>query len=103
MPEAFDAAYWEERYRAHGGSGVRPPHPHPRAREAVDALSSLVVDNVDIAPLLQRMWQLRANVSAYDGAYVAAAELLSCPLVTGDVRLTKTGGVRCEVRLVTPR
>lgn len=74
----------------------------PRAREAVEALSSLVIDVVDIAPLLDRMWQLRANVSAHDAAYVAAAELLSCPLLTGDVRLAKASGVRCEIRLVPP-
>ncbi|MER7460990.1 type II toxin-antitoxin system VapC family toxin [Micromonospora sp. NPDC126480] len=75
----------------------------PRAREAVDALSSLVIDVVEIVPLLDRIWQLRANVSAYDAAYVAAAEWLACPLVTGDARLTKASGIRCEIRLAIPR
>ena len=73
-----------------------------RAQEAVEALSQLVIDQVDIAPLVERMWRLRGNLTAYDAAYVAAAELLSCPLVTGDGRLAKASGVRCEVRVVSP-
>ena len=60
----------------------------------------MVIDQVDIAVLLDRMWQLRGNVTAYDAAYVAAAEFLACPLVTGDGRLAKASGVRCEFRLL---
>ncbi|TYB98771.1 type II toxin-antitoxin system VapC family toxin [Micromonospora sp. WP24] len=71
-----------------------------RAQEAIDTLPSLVIDEVDIATLLDRMWQLRGNVTAYDAAYVAAAELLACPFVTGDGRLAKASGVRCEFRLL---
>ncbi|MBQ1076086.1 type II toxin-antitoxin system VapC family toxin [Micromonospora sp. C31] len=71
-----------------------------RAQEAIDTLPSLVIDEVDIALLLDRMWQLRGNVTAYDAAYVTAAELMACPLVTGDGRLAKASGVRCEIRLL---
>ncbi|MGA5308555.1 type II toxin-antitoxin system VapC family toxin [Micromonospora taraxaci] len=73
-----------------------------RAQEAVDTLPSLVIDEVAVSTLLDRMWQLRGNVSAYDAAYVAAAELMACPLVTGDGRLAKVGGFRCEIRLLAP-
>ncbi|MEH0928432.1 type II toxin-antitoxin system VapC family toxin [Micromonospora sp. CPCC 205558] len=73
-----------------------------RAQEAVDTLPSLVIDEVEISGLLDRMWQLRSNVTAYDAAYVAAAESMSCPLVTGDGRLAKASGVRCEIRLLAP-
>ena len=71
-----------------------------RAQEAVDTLPSLVIDEVGVAVLLDRMWQLRGNVTAYDAAYVATAELMACPLVTSDGRLAKAGGVRCEIRLL---
>jgi predicted nucleic acid-binding protein len=71
-----------------------------RAREAVAALTTLVVDQIDIAELVERMWQLRDNLTAYDAAYVAAAESLDCPLVTGDARLAKAPGLRCAVRLL---
>jgi predicted nucleic acid-binding protein len=30
-------------------------------------------------------------------AYVALAELLRCPLVTGDARLSRASGVRCPI------
>ncbi|MFG1881107.1 type II toxin-antitoxin system VapC family toxin [Micromonospora sp. NPDC049102] len=71
-----------------------------RAQEAISTLPSLVIDEVAVAVLLDRMWQLRGNVTAYDAAYVAAAELLACPLVTGDGRLAKASGARCEFRLL---
>lgn len=71
-----------------------------RAEEAVDTLPSLVIDEVGVPMLLDRMWQLRGNVTSYDAAYVAAAELMACPLVTSDGRLAKASGIRCEIRLL---
>jgi predicted nucleic acid-binding protein len=73
-----------------------------RAQEAVDALPTLVIDQIDVAALVDRMWQLRGSITAYDAAYVAAAEILGCPLVTADGRLVKAKGMRCEIRLVSP-
>jgi predicted nucleic acid-binding protein len=73
-----------------------------RAQEIVDALPTLVIDRVDVAALVDRMWQLRGSVTAYEAAYVAAAESLGCPLVTADGRLAKANGVRCDIRLVSP-
>ncbi|MGE5830455.1 MAG: type II toxin-antitoxin system VapC family toxin [Micromonosporaceae bacterium] len=72
-----------------------------RAEEAVSALPTLVIDQIEAAELVGPVWQLRSNISAYDAAYVAAAELLTCPLVTGDARLLKATGVRCEIRLIS--
>ena len=50
--------------------------------------------------LRRRSFQLRANVTAYDAAYVVLAEALDCPLVTRDVRLARSSGhlVRVDVR-----
>jgi Predicted nucleic acid-binding protein, contains PIN domain len=73
-----------------------------RAKDALDALAVSTIELLSIKPLLSRMWQLRENVSGYDAAYVAAAEFSGCPLVTADVRLTRTNGLRCEVRLGVP-
>jgi predicted nucleic acid-binding protein len=72
-----------------------------RANEVVAALSELVVDEVDISQLVDRIWQLRGNLTAYDAAYVAAAETLECPLVTGDGRIAKASGPRCEIRVIS--
>jgi predicted nucleic acid-binding protein len=71
-----------------------------RAEEVVDILPGIVIDEVKTAELIPRMWQLRGNVTAYDAAYIAAAESLECPLVTADARLAKTGAARCEIRVV---
>ena len=71
-----------------------------RASDAVSALRELVIDPVDPVDLIGRIWQLRSNVSAYDAAYVAAAELLGCPLLTADARLVKANGTECEIRLI---
>jgi len=40
---------------------------------------------------LARIWQLRANLSAYDAAYVSLAEMLRAPLVTLDARMARAG------------
>lgn len=50
--------------------------------------------------LMARAWELRDAVSAYDAQYVALAELLGATLVTGDVRLSRAPGLRCEVRVL---
>lgn len=40
--------------------------------------------------LLDGIWALRRNVTAYDAAYVCLAQLLNATLVTRDTRLTKS-------------
>lgn len=54
---------------------------------------------VSLAP---RVWELRANVSAYDACYVALAEMQNAPLATLDRRLARATGPRCEF-LTPPR
>lgn len=50
--------------------------------------------------LLDRVWELRENLSAYDASYVALAEGLGCGLLTADARLSRASGVRCAVTVV---
>ena len=64
---------------------------------AVRRLSEVVVRTLSCSPLLDRMWELRDNLSGYDAAYVAAAEVLAVPLVTGDRRVEAAPGLRCRV------
>ena len=50
--------------------------------------------------MLDRVWQLRHNLTAYDAAYVALAEALQCPLVTADARISRAPGLRCAVTVL---
>lgn len=50
--------------------------------------------------LLERIWGLRDNLTAYDAGYVALAEQLGCSVVTADARLAAAPGIRCPVTLV---
>jgi predicted nucleic acid-binding protein len=50
--------------------------------------------------LLERVWRLAANLTAYDAAYVALAELLGADLLTVDRRLAKVPGIRCRVEVL---
>lgn len=48
----------------------------------------------------ERIWEIRANLSAYDASYVALAEALNCALVTADLRLSDTGQAQCPITVV---
>lgn len=50
--------------------------------------------------LLERIWELRDNVSAYDATYAALAESLGCSLLTADARLAQAPGLQCPVTVV---
>lgn len=71
------------------------------AAQAVDDLRSWPGERWSHRPLLERAWELRANVRGYDALYVALAEALDAPLVTLDGRLTGAPGVRCRVEVPT--
>jgi predicted nucleic acid-binding protein len=60
-----------------------------RASQAVDDLLDAQVRRLPTLPLLPAAWTLRASVSSFDACYVALARDLGCPLVTGDLRLSR--------------
>ena len=69
-----------------------------RARDAIDVLGLMEFEFMPMTALASRMWELRTNISAYDAVYVATAEILGCPLVTGDLKLVRATGPTCEFR-----
>ena len=71
-----------------------------QANCAVDDLLAFPITVFPIAPLLVRVWQLRHNVSAYDGCYVALAEAVEHPLLTADRRLADAPGIRCAFEVL---
>lgn len=81
---------------------------HERRGVLDPTAASLVVDGLRRWPgerwphrhLVERTWQLRRNVRAYDAFYVALAESLGATLVTLDGRLASARGITCP--LVVP-
>ena len=59
-------------------------------------LVSLPVKLFPYTVCADRMWELRANITAYDAWYIALAETLSARLATLDIRLSRAAGTRCE-------
>jgi predicted nucleic acid-binding protein len=70
------------------------------AASALTDLRSLDLERHAHEPLLDRVWALRDNVTAYDAVYVALAEALEAPLVTCDGRLARAPGLRARVELM---
>jgi predicted nucleic acid-binding protein len=71
-----------------------------RAAFALQDLESIRLERAPHRPLLARCWELRSNLTFYDAAYVALAELLGVALLTGDARLAGAAGIRCDVELM---
>ena len=70
------------------------------ADQAAQAHADLLDLPIDLWPydiLGPRTWQLRENLSAYDGSYVALAELTDTQLATLDARIARAPGVRCVI------
>jgi hypothetical protein len=57
------------------------------AAVALDDLHTLDLQRHAHEPLLDRVWELRHNLSAYDAVYVALAEVLDTKVLTCDGRL----------------
>lgn len=70
------------------------------ADSAVEWLRDITVVAAPVGPHLERMWQLRDNLSVYDAAYVAVAESHDLTLVTADVRIARAAVARCPIRVV---
>ena len=67
---------------------------------ALDTWRRLGVTRYAAHPLLERVWELRDNLTAYDAGYVALAESLDCGLITADAKLSHAPGVRCPITVV---
>lgn len=75
--------------------------PARRADLALSDLLALPLQRVSHRALLRRCWSLRENLTTYDAAYIALAEMLDLVLVTSDARLARAPGVQCDMELLT--
>lgn len=72
------------------------------ASTALDDFRALDLQRHAHEPLLDRVWELRKNLSAYDAVYVALAEALDAVLLTCDGRLARAPSFAARVELVRP-
>ena len=70
-----------------------------RVAAAVERLGELDLRRHRHGPLLQRIWSWRANLTAYDAAYVTLAEVLGGPLLTTDTRMANAPGLTVPVEV----
>jgi predicted nucleic acid-binding protein len=71
-----------------------------RARQALLAFAQMPIERHPHWPFFERIWELRRNLTAYDAAYVALAEVLEAPLLTCDRALASAPGHRATVELI---
>jgi predicted nucleic acid-binding protein len=83
---------WERRKEIHAS----------RAKQAIDDLTVLPIVRYPARALLDRAWQLRHNLTAYDAQYVALAQALPAKLLTSDERMT-TAALNARVAIFTAR
>lgn len=67
---------------------------------ALDTWRRLGMTRYPVFALLDRVWELRDNLTSYDATYVALAEFLDCVLLTADERLARAPGTRCPITVV---
>jgi len=70
------------------------------ARIALENLRALDLERHAHEPLLDRIWTLRKNMTAYDAAYVALAEALDAIVLTCDGRLARAPGIGKRAELI---
>ena len=71
-----------------------------RGAAAIEDLMAFPITRYPHSSLLPRIWELRNNVTAYDAAYIALAEVLAAPLLTRDARLARAAGHGARIELV---
>jgi predicted nucleic acid-binding protein len=71
-----------------------------RAQLSLADLADLPIQRAQHLPLLTRCWELRENMTIYDAAYVALAELLEVSLLTADTRMARAPGPRCTIEVL---
>ncbi len=71
------------------------------AAAALEDLGALDVARYEHESLLERVWELSDNVTAYDAVYLALAEVLEAPLLTFDAKLAAAPGHVASIELLS--
>lgn len=71
-----------------------------RADIAVRTLGRLKISCAPWPMIGERVWELRDNLTAYDAAYIALAEIRGCRVVTTDRKLEGCPTRRCPIEVI---
>ena len=71
-----------------------------RAAAAVEDFQSIRIIRYPHRIFLDRIWELRKNMTTYDAAYVAIAETIGAPLLTTDKKLASTSNHSARIEFV---
>jgi predicted nucleic acid-binding protein len=72
----------------------------PRAAFAVAVFQTAPITRFSHSAMTTRIWALRENLTAYDAAYFALAEMLDAPLWTRDTKFASIPGHRAKVVVI---
>lgn len=97
VPAVFDLEVLHAFRGLEAGGKLRPE----ALAAALSDLAALRATRHDHERLRPRIWELRRNMTAYDAAYVALAELLDAPLLTSDRPLSRAAGHRAQIELAS--
>ena len=86
--------------RRYAAAGIITPR---RGEDALQDLTDISLIRYSHTVLLERIWQLRNNFTAYDAAYLALAEALDAPLLTCDRKLASATSHRARVEVLPSR
>lgn len=95
-PEVFDLEILQTVRRLLRAREIAPV----RAAAALEMLRVSPVERFSHAPIAARIWALRENLTAYDAAYFALAEMLDAELWTRDTKYRAVPGRRARVRVL---
>jgi len=70
------------------------------AESALADFLDLRIERHGSTETLWRIWEMRNNVSAYDAAYVALADVAGVPLYTRDAKLAAAAGHGAKIILI---
>lgn len=71
-----------------------------RAAAALGVFESAPIERHSHRLLRARIWALRENLTAYDAAYFALAEMLDAPLWTRDEKFSSVPGHRAQIEVL---
>ena len=73
-----------------------------QATAAVGDYMQLALERHSVASFITRIWELRDNLSPYDGAYIGLAESRGIVVVTRDEKLASASGHHAKVIVTSP-